>query len=254
MIHGDFLINDLRPALRWLVALRSGWLVCAATAIASAPLILDFSLPVTLMLSIIALMVGFNFLAWRRGQGDHDIAPQEIFRQLCVDLIAMAVLLFLSGGASNPVISLLLMPIAMGALSLSIRYVAAITLLAIAIYSCLTVFFIPLSIADAQRATQLHLTGMWLTFVVSAIAIAGFVTHMTAEVREAREQALLGAQAADAAHSLSTPLATMAIVIGDVEHSPALTQDMRENMQVLQSQIARCKHILTQLSHRADSS
>lgn len=246
-------INDLRPALRWLIALRGGWLICTATAGVLAPTLLDVSLPLASVLSIVALMAIFNLLTWRH-RHNQDIHPQEIFGQLCIDLIAMAVLLFLSGGVSNPLISLLLMPITLAALSLPGRYTAAITALAVILYSCLMIFFIPLTIANAERATQLHLTGMWLTFVVSAIAIAGFIAHLTNEVRNAREKALLGAQAAEAAHSLSTPLATISMVAEGIEHSAALTDGMRKNMHVLQDQIALCKNILTRLSNRADPS
>jgi two-component system sensor histidine kinase RegB len=164
---------------------------------------------------------------------------------LCVDLVALAILLYLSGGAANPLISFLLVPVAVAALSMPGRLTAVVALLAIAIYSLAHVgVYLPLPVADAERGARLHLGGMWLTFVVSATMIAWFVARMTASIHErdsrlaaAREQALrdervvaLGALAAGAAHELGTPLATMAVVIGELEQEPCLDADARTDL------------------------
>jgi two-component system sensor histidine kinase RegB len=192
-------------------------------------------------------------------------AGGELFGQLCVDLMALAVLLYLSGGAANPLISLLLIPVAVAALSLPGRLTAAVTVLAVAIYSLLTWFYLPLSVGDAERAARLHLAGMWLTFVVSAAMIAWFVARMTASIRErdrrlaaAREQALrdervvaLGALAAGAAHELGTPLATIAVLVGELEREPALDADARADLALVREQVALCKGIISGMANAA---
>ena len=58
----------------------------------------------------------------------------------------------------------------------------------------------------------------------------------------------LGTLAAGAAHELGTPLATMAVLAKDLESECAATPDLAEPFQVLRSQIARCKEILSQLA------
>jgi two-component system sensor histidine kinase RegB len=106
---------------------------------------------------------------------------------------------------------------------------------------------------------------MWLTFVVSAIMIAWFVVRMTAVIRErdlrlaeAREQALrdervvaLGALAAGAAHELGTPLATMAVIAGELERAESLDASVRADIAILRRQIEACKEVITGLSSRA---
>lgn len=257
--------SGLRLTLRRLTALRWWLLAGAAAAILSTPRVLDIPLPTLPMLVVIALMAGFNVLALRRVRGGTPIHSMEFFSQLCVDLAALSALLFLSGGAANPVISLLLVPVAVAALSLPGGFAAAIAALAVIVYSLLMWHFVPLTIADAERATRLHLAGMWLTFVVSAIMIAWFVVRMTAAVRErdtrlaeAREQALrdervvaLGALAAGAAHELGTPLATMAVIAGDMERNEGLDEEARADLATLRQQIGACKGIITGLSERA---
>jgi two-component system sensor histidine kinase RegB len=257
--------SNLRLNQRRAVILR-WWLLAAVTlAVLSAPTLLDIALPQMPMFMVLALMAAFNAYVQWRAAGDEPVSGSELFGQLCVDLAALAILLYLSGGAANPLISFLLVPVAVAALSLPGTLTAAIALLAVALYSLLMWQFLPLPVADAARATRLHLAGMWLTFVVSATMIAWFVARMTASIRErdsrlaaAREQALrdermvaLGALAAGAAHELGTPLATMAVVVGELERDAGLDAATREDLAVVREQIALCKGIISGMAARA---
>ncbi|MBI4984881.1 MAG: HAMP domain-containing histidine kinase [Rhodocyclales bacterium] len=245
--------------LRWI--LLAGFLV----AILAVPAVLEIPLPTLPLLLVVALLAGFNALVAHRlrRQATQRQSLQGI--QVAVDLVALGVLLFLTGGASNPLVSLLLLPVAAAALILPAPLAAASAAFAIALYSFLALKFVPLSIGDAGRATSLHLAGMWLTFVVSVILIAWMILRMTASLRardaalaEAREQALrdervvaLGALAAGAAHELGTPLATMAVIAGELERDAGLTAAQREDLSLLRRQLAACKGIVTGLADRA---
>lgn len=261
--------TDHLANLRRLVASR--WLVLVATTIlvAIAPGLLNIPLPQTLLLLIIAVTAIFNALAQWRLKVAQSASAYELFSQLLVDISTLSALVFFSGGATNPLISLLLPPVAIAALTLPWRGVLGIGLAAIGAYSLLMLFYIPLPMADASRATRLHLLGMWLTFVVSTTMIAWFVVRMTRLIRErdgelaaAREQALrdervmaMGTLAAGAAHELGTPLGTMALLAGELAHEFADNQTVpdtvREDIAQLRQQIAVCKQIITGLSRRA---
>lgn len=246
------------------ILLRWWLLLAAAIAVSSAPTLLGLALPLPPMLAVLAALAGFNaWLQWRSAQV--AVAPGELFGQICVDLTALTVLLYLSGGAANPLISLLLIPVAVAALSLPGRLTAVATLLAVLAYSMLTWFYLPLAIDDVERAARLHLAGMWLTFVVSAAMIAWFVARMTASIRErdsrlaaAREQALrdervvaLGALAAGAAHELGTPLATIAVLVGELERDRSLDADARADLALVREQVALCKGIISGMAQRS---
>ena len=243
--------------LRW-------WLLLATViAVSSAPTLLGLALPLPPMLAVLAALAAFNaWLQWRSPRV--PVPAGELFGQLCVDLTALAVLLYLSGGAANPLISLLLVPVAVAALSLPGRLTAVVTVLAVLAYSLLTRFYLPLAIDDVARAARLHLAGMWLTFVVSAVMIAWFVARMTESVRQrdlhlaaAREQALrdervvaLGALAAGAAHELGTPLATIAVLVGELERDPSLDADARADLMLVRDQVLLCKGIISGMAQR----
>ncbi|MFA4968210.1 MAG: ATP-binding protein [Sulfuritalea sp.] len=256
--------TNLRLNLRRTVTLRWWLLAAVAIAVSSAPILLAIALPQLPMFAVVVLMAAFNgYVQWRTGT-DEPVGAAELFGQLCVDLAALGILLYLSGGAANPLISFLLVPVAVAALSLPGRLTAAIALLAVAIYSLLMWQFLPLPVADAERAARLHLAGMWLTFVVSAAMIAWFVARMTASIRErdtrlaaAREQALrdervvaLGALAAGAAHELGTPLATIAVIVGELERDDRLDAEARGDLSVVMEQIELCKGIISTLAER----
>ena len=253
------LVGDRLITLRW-------WLLAGeGLAILAVPPMLGVPLPRGAMLAVVVLQFAANTLAAWRFKCAQTLGDIELFVQLQTDIVALAVLMFLSGGAANPLISLLLPPVAIAALALPPRHVVAVAGMAIVAYSLLNIFYLPLPVADAERAARLHLAGMWVTFVMSAVMLAWFVVRMTTSIRErdaalaaAREKALrdervvaLGALAAGAAHELSTPLATMAVISGELERDPGLSQAVRDDVSVLHRQVLACKGIISGLTERA---
>lgn len=178
--------------------------------------------------------------------------------QLTCDLAVWAVYVYLSGGATNPLISVFLPLVAIGAIVLSHVQAWVLGAEAILAYSFLWRFHQPLVIFDSDRAAQLHLLGMWLVFVVSAIVVIWFILQMTHALRErdaaladAREQAIrndwvvsVGSLAAGAAHQLSTPLGTLNLLVDDLLADESLPSCLRPDMLLMRKQIDVCKHAL----------
>lgn len=244
---------------RWLV------LIALALFVMGAPTALDIPLPQWPLLGIVAIAVIFNAVAaWRLARASTATAC-ELFSQLLFDIAVLSALAFFSGGAANPLVSLLLPPVAIAALTLPGRQAAIVAAAAMGTYSLLMRFYLPLPIADASRATRLHLVGMWLIFVISALMIVWLIVRMTRLIRErdaqlaaAREQALrderltaMGTLAAGAAHELGTPLATMNLIVGELAIDASLPAAVREDVALLKQQIGVCKEIITGLSRRA---
>ena len=257
--------SDHLATLRRLVTVRWVALALMSCLTLLLPGALDIPLPQAPLAAIIGVTAIFNALVYWRLRHADSATPAELFTQLLVDIAALGALVFFSGGATNPLVSLLLLPVAIAALTLPVRCVAAIGAVAVAMYSALMIFYVPLPMTDATRATRLHLLGMWLTFVVSAAMLAGFVVRMTRLIRErdaelaaAREQALrderimaIGTLAAGAAHELGTPLGTMALLAGELARDPQLPAAAREDVALLRQQIGICKEIIGGLARRA---
>jgi two-component system sensor histidine kinase RegB len=257
--------TDHLANLRRLVMGR--WVVLAVLAllIMVGPGWLDIPVPQIPLLGIVAIALLFNAFAQWRVLRSPSATAGELFSHLLFDIGMLSAVVFLSGGAANPLVSLLLPPVAVAALTLPAGYVAIVTAVAIAAYSLLMVYYVPLPMPDATRATSLHLGGMWLIFVVSAAMIGWIIVYTTrlirqrdAELATAREQGLrdervmaMGTLAAGAAHELGTPLGTMALLAGELANDPGLSEGTREDVALLLQQIGICKEIITGLSRRA---
>lgn len=251
--------------LKRLIASR--WLVLSllVLSIMIVPAVLDIPLPQWPLLAIVTVAGLLNAIVTVRLNGASTATTGEFFSQLLLDIATLSSVVFFSGGAANPLVSLLLPPVAIAALTLPGRLAALVAGTAIAAYSLLMSFYLPLAIADASRATHLHLIGMWLIFVISAAMIAWLIVHMTQMIRErdaelaaTREQALrdervmaMGTLAAGAAHELGTPLATMKLIVGELAADTSLPAMVQEDVQLLHQQIGVCKEIITGLSRRA---
>ena len=57
----------------------------------------------------------------------------------------------------------------------------------------------------------------------------------------------LGMQAASAAHEMGTPLSTLAVVIGELQHETDALPEWRESLTLLDGQVRNCKRILDKL-------
>jgi two-component system sensor histidine kinase RegB len=255
-------------SLRRFATLR--WVVIAIqlAAVATAHRWLDVHLPWLPMLAVLGLLAGFNVLTLWRLRRSGSVQDLELLFQVCVDLAGLTVLIFMAGGVTNPLISLYLPIIAVAATALPPRDAAIAAALSILGYTLLTESYMPLRMEDEFGAVRLHLAGMWLTFVFSAVIMSWFVIRMMQAIRmrdaqlaSAREQALrservvaLGNLAAGAAHELGTPLGTMAIIAGEMLGRPGLDEEMREDLKLLREQVTQCKHIITGLSARAGTS
>ena len=250
--------------LRRLVLLRSVVLFAQAAAVLTVRFYLDVQLPWAWMLAILLALAVVNLLTWVRLQRNTAIGEREFFLQLMLDVLALSGLLYLSGGSTNPFVSLYLLPLVIAATTLPGRYAWGMTAATAGCYSLL--FFshhplLPGLEAHADHGIGLHLTGMWLNFLLSAVIIAFFIARMAAAIRARdaelalqKEDALrnerivaLGTLAAGAAHELGTPLSTMAVVLGDMRSDYADKPELAGDISVLRSQVEACKSTITRM-------
>ncbi len=87
--------------------------------------------------------------------------------QLWVDLGALSALLFLSGGATNPFVTLYLPSLAIAAAVLPWRLMGWLALFAVACYSLLTFSYVPLNMEDPLNLFEYFRIGLWVNFMVS---------------------------------------------------------------------------------------
>jgi len=222
----------------------------------------------------IAFLIGGVFISvllgyWRLRNSD-AVSNIELFGHLLVDVIFLVILLINTGGISNPLISYLLVLLAVCATLLPRGYVYSFAIGSMIIYTSFLLLDLTvehdmgMGSASEERTFQLHLVGMWVIFVVSAILITVAITRMAQaiQIREinlakARENELrneqlvaIGTLAAGTAHALGTPLSTMAVLLTELDMMDAETLQktpIKEDISLLKQQVTRCKHSLNQL-------
>jgi two-component system, sensor histidine kinase RegB len=250
--------------LRRLYRLRWCAITVQSIAILSSKWGLDADLPMATLFALLALLFLINGLTAFRLRISRDASDWEFAAHLSIDMTGLALLLYFTGGATNPFISLLLLPLAIGAASLQWRQVLPLTLYSVIAYSVLMFNFEPFMLPEGTLPYDLHLVGMWVTYTLCATLIAWYVTRITIELRrrdgelaavresELRNQQILalGTLATGAAHELGTPLSTIAVLVPELERSCARSPDDKEDFALLRSQVAVCRNILTDLLAR----
>jgi len=208
-----------------------------------------------------------NLVGLRWPAPEQRFGAVELLLQLSVDVAALTGVAYFAGGSANPLITLYLPLVAVGATVLPAVHAASLAFASVACYTFVSLVHRDLPIHDHDHAFQVHLVGMWLVFVCSTATIAWFLVRMSQAIRRrdaalaaAREAALrdervvmLGNLAAGAAHELGRPLSTLAIVAGELAQRDHLAADIRSDAELIRDQIQECKRIITQLVDRAGS-
>lgn len=251
------------------------------SAILFTQYILDIPLPLFKVGIIILCIIFFNIYVWfRLGRLKNksanlkptdDVSGNEIFLHLSFDVITLGLLLYFTGGASNPFVLLFLFPLTITVTILPIRYAWLLAAVTVISYSLLMFYYLPLPIGHNMHghgdssAYDLHLMGMWMAFILNACLITYYVYGMGSTIKkqqlqliEAREQSIqdeqlviLGTLAASTAHELGTPLGTMSLLVDEIKTEIEQSENkltILEDLSKLRSQIGRCKTSLSDLS------
>ena len=281
---------SIRENLNWLYILRNLMLFLVIIAVFFAVHGLGVELPMSQLWVVIFAISMLNLYTWLRLRTPEPVTEHEIFSQICMDVLALAYLLYLTGGASNPIIWVFLLPLIVTAIMLPQSYAWNMVIITSCVYTVLIAYNVPLpalaphadhhsmanmtpemslrmQLLEDRRYFNLHVFGMWFGFVFSAGLVAFFVVALAKTLKErersladARESALrddrvvsLGTLAASAAHDMGTPLGTIAILAHDLaEDFPEHRfPELNQKLLILQQQVDRCKQALSVMSASA---
>ena len=185
---------------------------------------------------------------------------------LAIDLLLIGAWLYFTGGYTNPLVSLLLLPIAVAIILVPLGHSIAITIAGVAIYTSLVLWHTPLTHEHhSANLAQLHLVGMWVTFAITAVILLLVVGALArrlrlqqsqlAQIRETRlrdEQIIaLGLSSAAVAHRLGTPLNTMALLVEEMKSAAPGSDSLAEDLKLMENQLTLCSGHLQQLTSAA---
>ncbi|MCP3733880.1 ATP-binding protein [Sphingomonas sp. RP10(2022)] len=248
--------------MRQLVLLR--WLAVSGqlATILTVHYVFGIALPIAPMIVVLVALVMVNVMTWL-GHPDWPVTNFQLFATLVCDVVALSVQLYLSGGATNPFVSLYLLQVVMGAVLLHAWSSWALVGLTSAAFATVALVSPPLALPPwfATTLSPAYLLALWCNFVLAAVLLVWFVTRIAANLRERdahlaglRERAVeedqivrMGLLASGAAHELGTPLASIAVLLGDWKGEPLIRGDARLAAEVdeMQAEVMRCKTIVS---------
>ncbi len=258
--------------LRLRTSVRLRWLAVTGQllAVAVVHLWLGFPLPLGICLTVIALSAWLNIslsLGWSVTARLHQRFASLL---LAYDICQLAVLLYLTGGITNPFVFLFIVPVTVSAATMPMNRTLLLASLAIALATLLALWHqrLPWHEAQSLELTELYKFGIWIALVCGIVFSTLYVSSVASEARDmanalaatevalAHEQQLsaLDGLAAAAAHELGTPLATIALVAKELKHEAKLEGPQADDLDLLVSQSQRCREILSRLTRRDNQS
>jgi two-component system sensor histidine kinase RegB len=249
---------DTLLRLRWLA------IIGQITAVLVVYYAIDFPLPIWACLAVIALSACLNIALRLRFSPTQRLEPERAAWLLAFDIAELAVLLFLTGGLQNPFAFLLLAPVLLSATVLPPRITVMLGAFAIICATVLVFAHYPLpwDSDDPLELPWIYLLGVWFCILLAIGFISVYAWQITEESRQlaealaatelvlAREQHLsqLDGLAAAAAHELGTPLATITVVVRELERAIPADSPHADDVRLLREQAQRCRDILAKLT------
>ena len=185
---------------------------------------------------------------------------------LLYDLMQLSILLYLTGGILNPFSILLIIPTIVSSTFLSMGTTIILGVLTTLFLFILTHFYLPLPGMNTNifAVPNFYKLGILSSILIGLIFLSYFGIRFSGESKK-RSEALnklqeaiskeyelesLGGQAAAAAHSLGTPLATISVVAKELKKEIGDNKEISKDIDLLISQTKRCSEILKKISKK----
>ncbi len=245
--------------LRWIAILGQ----LSAINLVYFYLDLDFPIKVAHLIIFIGFLTNL-FLQFRFKSIQIKDFNASIF--LFYDLIQLSLLLYLTGGISNPFTILMIIPTIVSSTFLSMGTTIILGFVTMIFLFLLTIFHYPLPGIHDHSVTfpKLYLAGYFIAIIIGLVFLSYFGIRFSGESKRrsdatsqlqkliAKEYELesLGGQAAAAAHSLGTPLATINVVASELKKELGKNNEHSKDIDLLISQTKRCGEILKKISKK----
>lgn len=249
----------IMTAMPRVLFLRTMAIIIQLCAVLSLYAVIPSDIAIKPLLTVIAIEAIFHGLSvwWYKR---YACSPLAITAQIIADIVFLTLLMSFSGGATNAFVSLLLMPIVIGAVSLPTRLLTLVSLFAVASYSAL---LLSLPINNHHMDMTNHFIGMWVNFLLSVIVVtlvvgtmSKMITNRERAIAKQREEQLkseqlisLGVASAQVTHQLATPLANLQLLFEEINEQ--YPQD--EAVCAMEQPLEKCRHELHRFRELATS-
>jgi len=255
--------DNIQLDKRTLVILRWIAIIGQYLTISIVYFVLKFELPFFYCSTIIFIGILTNFylqFQFKKNQLNNFTSTFFLF----YDLIQLSLLLYLTGGVTNPFTILLIVPAIVSSTFLTLRSTINLSFITIIILILLTINHLPLPHSGELHfhVPNIYLYAVPIAIIIGLIFLTYFGVRFGIESRKrtealnklelilAKEHELesIGLQAAAAAHSLGTPLSTITVIARELEKEIGNNPKYSKDIDLLLSETKRCSDILKDLS------
>ena len=226
---------------------------------------LDLKFPIKESYTIIFLGLLTNlFLQFRVKVNQLKDTYASLF--LLYDLFQLSALLYLTGGILNPFSILMIIQTIVSSTFLSMGTTIILGLITCFLLFLISFIYLPLPGLDSNifAVPNYYTIGILISILIGLIFLSYFGIRFAGETKK-RSEALnklqeviskeyelesLGGQAAAAAHSLGTPLATISVVAKELKKEIGDDKEYSKDIDLLISQTKRCSEILKKISKK----
>ena len=257
--------EDLTLQKKTVVILRWIALIGQLITIYVVHFFLELNLPIILC-SITIFCGGLTNIFIQFTFKKNQLSNIESTILLFYDVIQLAVLIYLTGGITNPFVIFLVVPAIVSSTLLNLTSTFFLSFITIITLVLLTFNYFPL---PSEGNIHFHVPDYYLYSIPTSLIIVliflnyfGFRFGHEARKRSealnklesvlAKEQELdsIGHQAAAAAHSLGTPLSTITVIAKELKKEIKNNTKYSEDVDMILSEVKRCGDILKKLSKR----
>ena len=257
--------EDLTLQKKTVVVLRWIALIGQLITIYIVHFFLELNLPIILC-SITIFCGGLTNIFIQFTFKKNQLSNIESTILLFYDVIQLAVLIYLTGGVTNPFVIFLVVPAIVSSTLLNLTSTFFLSFITIIALVLLTFNYFPL---PSEENIHFHVPDYYLYSIPTSLIIVliflnyfGFRFGHEARKRSealnrlesvlAKEQELdsIGHQAAAAAHSLGTPLSTITVIAKELKKEIKNNPKYSEDVDTILSEVKRCGDILKKLSRR----
>lgn len=255
--------DNIRLDKKTLVILRWIAIIGQYLTISIVYFILNFKLPFFYCSLIIFIGIITNlFLNFKVKNNQLNNLTATFF--LFYDLIQLTLLLYFTGGITNPFVILLIIPAIVSSTFLSLKSTINLSIFTAIVLIILTIDHYPLPYFESIHfhVPNYYLYAIPFAIIIGLVFLTYFGSRFGIESRKhtealnrlelvlAKEHELesIGLQAAAAAHSLGTPLSTITVIAKELEKEIGTKSKYSKDISLLVSQTKRCSEILKNIS------
>ena len=260
--------KNLRITLETLINIRWIAVIGQFFTVSFVYYILKFQFPYFETLILVFLSVLINiFLELNKSK---FITINNYYATISIfyDLIQLILLLFMTGGLSNPFSILIIVPTTISVTYLSRGSSQFIVVCSIIFSTVIALYHMPLPTPQGGdlNLPKFYEFGVWLSLTIGIIFLGnyayqlgrdnrvrvGALNKLEEELTNEKVVNSVGGMAAAAVHELATPLATISLVGKELQKQLINNKSTRDDINLLINQASRCSSILKDIAERKE--